>query len=115
MIENRNAIEVMKQHDSQDTLHYLDPPYVLSTRYLKEKTSCYSFEMSDEQHVDLLQLCLGLSGDVIISGYDNDLYNDILVGWKKSIKQSHADGAKDRVEVLWMKVKNQQNQIALTL
>src|SRR3712207_8938336 len=30
--EHRDAIECMKQHDGPMTLHYVDPPYMMSTR-----------------------------------------------------------------------------------
>ena len=31
-VENRRAVEVMLDHDAADTLHYVDPPYLLSLR-----------------------------------------------------------------------------------
>lgn len=31
-IENRNAVQVMLKHDSPGALHYVDPPYIQSTR-----------------------------------------------------------------------------------
>lgn len=101
VIENRDAVEVMKQHDAITTLHYVDPPYVLSTRYLQEKTSCYNFEMTDTQHEVLIYELLQLKGMVILSGYDNELYNDMLP-WRKVYKKAFADGAVERKEVLWL-------------
>lgn len=35
LIENRPATEVMRQHDAADTLHFVDPPYMLATRVLQ--------------------------------------------------------------------------------
>lgn len=32
VIENRPAGEIMPQHDTLETLHYVDPPYPLETR-----------------------------------------------------------------------------------
>ncbi len=58
-IENRPAIEVMQAHDGEDTVHYVDPPYVASTR---NEGSDYSFEMTDADHVELaaaLHRCCG--------------------------------------------------------
>ena len=34
IIENKDALELMNEHDSADTLFYVDPPYVASTRDL---------------------------------------------------------------------------------
>ncbi|WP_230630135.1 hypothetical protein [Comamonas testosteroni] len=42
LIENRPAIEVMQQHDTPDTLHFVDPPYVFGTHSLRNVVQgCY--------------------------------------------------------------------------
>lgn len=110
IIENRQAIDIIKQHDSFETLHYLDPPYKKSTRFKGEKTDVYKFELSDEDHCKLLNEVFKFNGMFIISGYDNELYNDILTGWKKSIRKALADGAKERIEVLWISPNCKQQQ-----
>lgn len=102
VIENRNGIEVMDAHDSPYTLHYLDPPYVKDTRYKGQKTRVYKHEMTDDDHSEILATVNGLRGMVVISGYDNDMYNDILKGWWKVRRKALADGARQRVECLWM-------------
>lgn len=101
VIENKDAVEVMKHHDTPQTLHYVDPPYLLNTRYNGQKTKCYNFEMTDEQHEALCKELLQLKGMVVLSGYDNELYNDLLP-WRKVYKKSFADGAAQRKEVLWI-------------
>lgn len=106
VIEQRDAIEVMKQHDAQDVLHYVDPPYVHSSRSSKKRGtasgSSYKHEMSDEQHRTLAGELSGLIGMVLVSGYRTDLYDDLYRGWKRSEINCHADGARPRIEVLWM-------------
>ncbi len=100
VIENRDALKVMAQHDSNETLHYLDPPYLPETR---DKGSDYKFEMTKQQHIELADLVLDLKGKVIISGYDSELYStDLYSGWRKIQRQALADGARPRKEVLWM-------------
>lgn len=102
IIENRPAIEVMGIHDGIDTLIYEDPPYVFDTRYKNAKYKSYRFEMTDEEHQKTLEFSKQLKGMVIISGYDTDMYNDILTGWQKAYKDTYADGASKRREVLWL-------------
>ncbi|MEQ8628099.1 DNA adenine methylase [Ekhidna sp.] len=113
VIENRDAMEVMNQHDGDKTLHYVDPPYVLDTRYKGQKTKVYRHEMDNEAHLNLCEFLKGLRGYVILSGYDNEIYNDILNGWYKYTRKAHADGAKERIEVLWMNRKENAGQIGL--
>jgi len=98
-IENMSAFDVMSAYDSDDALHYLDPPYVFSTR---TETSKYRHEMDDADHIDLIGFARKLKGMVIISGYDCELYREILGGWRKIERKSFADGAEERVETLWM-------------
>lgn len=40
-------------------------------------------------------------GKVLISGYDNDLYNEILNGWSKAQKQTQAEHGLKRIETVW--------------
>ena len=111
VIENKDAMSVMAQHDSPQTLHYVDPPYVLDTRSKGQNTSCYKFEMTNDQHIHLIDFVNNLKGFVALSGYDHEIYNDLLPGWRKTTKKSYADGAKERMEVLWTNYKphNQLN------
>lgn len=102
VIENIDGIKLMKNHDSENTLFYVDPPYMLNTRFKKQKTKCYNFEMTDEEHELLLFELKQLKGSIILSGYENDLYNDILSDWKKVRKDTFSDTAKARIETLWI-------------
>lgn len=99
VIQNRDAREVMAAHDSPETLHYVDPPYVMGTR---DYGSDYAHEMSDADHIDLLAALGALRGRVILSGYANSLYDEALAGWQRLERRAHADGARERTEVLWM-------------
>lgn len=72
IIENQKFQEILKKYDSQDTLFYLDPPYVESSR---RKKKVYQLEMSTEQHKILSDMLLNLKGKFILSGYDNDVYS----------------------------------------
>lgn len=105
-IENKDAIEVMRTHDGAETLHYVDPPYVPSTRH-EGNPYCkkgYRFEMVDADHRALAAVLNELKGAVIVSGYPSPLYNELFEGWERLENNgAYADGAKNRTEVLWMK------------
>lgn len=96
-IENRDAKQVMLDHDDAWTLHYVDPPYPHTTR----RGGRYKHEMSNDQHLELVEFLKTLKGSVVVSGYDCDVYDNL--GWRKVTKETYADGAKKRTEVLWIK------------
>lgn len=97
-IENLEALELIDRYDTKDVFIYADPPYLTNTR----KNYLYKHEMTEEQHVDLLNVLLKHKGKVLISGYDNDLYNKMLVGWHKEQKGTLGEGGVQRIETLWM-------------
>ena len=105
-IESRPAIEVMAQHDRPDTLHYVDPPYLHQTRAKGNKYDLgwrmYRHEMTDEQHAELLEYLRTVQGMVVLSGYASPLYDEMLFDWQRIEKETFADGARPRIEVLWL-------------
>lgn len=105
VIENRNGIEVMLAHDGPETLHYVDPPYVHSTRTKWAgggARSGYTHEMTDVQHRELVEALREFKGKVIVSGYHSPLYDELFDGWNRTERKALADGARERTEVLWM-------------
>lgn len=71
---------IADQYDKPDTFIYLDPPYRFATR--KGQRPVYRFEMSDEQHRQLLTAIKALRhARVMISHYPNDMYDEALAGW----------------------------------
>jgi DNA adenine methylase len=107
LVENRPAVDVMRQHDGSDTLHFVDPPYVKSTRKLGGNGygRCYRHEMSDEQHVELLEVLTALDGMVVLSGYPSKLYDEQLHGWERhttKARVSSGRGTAVRTEVVWL-------------
>ena len=106
LIENRPAIDVMLQHDSELTLHYVDPPYVLKTRDDSASSrNYYRYEMDDDAHIALIEGLKTLSGYVVLSGYDNDIYRNRLDGWKQfqtASRISASRGTKVRIECIWI-------------
>lgn len=102
-IENRPALEVLALHDSPETLHYIDPPYPHTTRNMDRGNAAYAHEMTDSDHRDLGALLCELKGFVIVSGYPNEMYDRVLFSkWRRESRVAMADGARKRVEVLWI-------------
>lgn len=98
VIENRDAKECMAQHDSPETLFYVDPPYPHETR--SKHRGSYTHEMSDEDHFHLLNYLSGVQGMVVLSGYRCEAYD--ATGWTRVDRKAFADGAKKRIESLWL-------------
>lgn len=80
-IENHDAMILLKRWDSEETCIYLDPPYVASTR--AGGTGQYQHEMTDQQHIELLDFCLQSKSKIVISGYQSEIYQEKLEnnGW----------------------------------
>lgn len=97
-IENRPAVEVIERFNYSNVFMYIDPPYVLSTRAGKQ----YKHEMTDADHEELLKALLQSKAKIMISGYESEMYNDYLNGWKKKQFSSCAEHGKPRMETVWM-------------
>lgn len=102
VIENKDAKKVLIQHDNNDVLHYIDPPYIKETRSSHCNDSAYIYELSTHDHEELINFITELQGYVVLSGYENDMYNDLLKGWRKEKKETFADGGRPRLEILWI-------------
>lgn len=105
VIENRNALEVFAQHDAEDVLHYVDPPYVHSTRGFDAGGThrAYRHEMADDDHRRLAGALRAGKGMVVLSGYPCDLYDqELFPDWIRVQRPHMADGARPRTEVLWL-------------
>lgn len=105
LIENRDAISVIKRQDRPDALFYCDPPYLHETRV---STDAYDVEMTREKHLELLNTLLNIRGKFLLSGYPSKLYDGHagMCGWNRleiDIANHAAGGeAKRRMtEVLW--------------
>lgn len=117
LVENRPAAEIIAQHDAPDTLHFVDPPYVHSTREMRYGASrgYYRHEMTDAEHEQLLNQLRDLQGMVIVCGYRSDLYDGLLTGWERreiEARISAGRGCGIRTEAAWLNpaCSNQQTQ-----
>ncbi len=100
-IENRDALKLIAEMDSPTTLFYLDPPYPGSTRSDKNR---YTHELTDTNHRQLAELILQLKANVVLSGYQCQLYKELFEdnGWQRIDKSTLANGGIRRIESLWL-------------
>lgn len=108
-IDSQDALDCMKYWDAKDVVHYVDPPYVLSTR---SDRKYYRYEMDEEAHRRLVECLLSLDGMVVLSGYDHPVYQPLVdQGWEVRSYAAHAFSAlvaadkgeekPTRTEVVW--------------
>ena len=104
-VENRDACELVQMFDDRPaTLMYLDPPYLVKRKHR------YTLDTNNvEFHLKLLDVCRQARCMILISGYENDLYNTELTqmnGWYKERIETHTRDTTgkvyERTEVLWM-------------
>ena len=98
-IENSPAEEVICRYDTPDTLFYLDPPYVHSSR---GDPSAYQYEMDDSDHEDLAALLHAIRGRAVLSGYRTPLYDALYHDWKRIEPKKCHSVKKSRQESLWI-------------
>jgi DNA adenine methylase len=105
-IESLDWRACIERYDHEDCLFYLDPPYVAGTR----RAGGYEYELTDDDHAELVERVLGLDGVAIVSGYEHPIYEPLVAGGFarhefdviSTAGQRSADTARDRrIEVVW--------------
>jgi DNA adenine methylase len=108
LIENRPALDTLRAHDAATTLHFVDPPYLHSTRSSRssEMRRYFKHEMTDADHVALIEAAQGLAGMVILCGYPNALYTQQMPpDWSCYLTTSRiaaGRGCAVRTEAIWI-------------
>jgi DNA adenine methylase len=106
VILNHDALKVIQQQDGEKTLFYLDPPYLAETR---ASTGQYDHEMTEAEHMKLLDVLSTCEGKFLLSGYPSELYNAKAqeCGWHHidvELPNNAGGGKKKRrmIERVWM-------------
>jgi len=97
-IENQPAVQVIQRYNLREVLIYCDPPYILSTR----NNRMYRHEMTEADHLELLEVLDVHPGPVLLSGYAHPMYNERLRHWHRETRIVQAEQGKPRTEVLWI-------------
>jgi len=98
-IENSCSILNFLDASGFKVLMYLDPPYPINARSCQVKM--YEFEMTDQDHIRLLSVLRSLNFFVAISSYENEIYDEMLLDWRKKTFNSMTRAGL-RKEVLYM-------------
>lgn len=98
-IENRPAVDLIRRFRFPNVLIYADPPYLMETRCGRKQ---YSHEMTNADHVELLEELKKHPGPVLLSGYESGLYSELLGGWHRETISSTDQKGMKRTECLWM-------------
>lgn len=109
-IEHMDALKLIARYNNSDTLMYLDPPYLRSTR---KSGALYNHEMDEAEQVLLLDMITKSRAKIIISGYESDLYNRRLAGWYKDSTQSRTTSTAMATETIWMNYEPPAQQLSL--
>jgi DNA adenine methylase len=103
-----DAVKFIRELDSHDTLFYCDPPYLQETR-AKGANEYGQYEMTVQQHAELLACLSGIKGKFLLSGYPSQLYDRAAYefGWRHvdfiiDNKASSAKSKEKKIERLWM-------------
>jgi hypothetical protein len=81
-----------------DTLIYCDPPYLPHTRSNKK---IYKHEMTESDHLRLLEIIKSLKCMVIISGWYSITYAERLKGWSTHSFTAQTRGGRHLKEWIW--------------
>ncbi len=93
--------KVLRRYDTPETLFYLDPPYVPVTR----RSGNYQHELTELDHVELVEHCLTLEGRVLLSGYPSEVYKPLEASGWKSLRWETVCHAAGRTRLTGMKGK----------
>lgn len=115
IVENTDAFNVIKAHDRKDTLFYLDPPNILN------KGEYTDLLDRNKMHINvfdrLMKLINKSCGMFVLNAYDNEFYNDTLVGWRKKVASKPVGNNKSKItsdlKCLWLSPECSSDQLEM--
>jgi DNA adenine methylase len=98
-VENLDVFDLMDKYDSEDTLFYIDPPYIDLEHYYTESDFL--------NHKELVERLMTLKGSFVLSYYDHELLNPLkeicMVRTKEFSRQSSTRTNSRGTEILFIK------------
>jgi len=103
IFSNKDALDLLQSKvlslASTDTFIFIDPPYLHTTR--PNNTRLYKFEMTQEQHEQMLLAVLELNCNIMVIHPDCELYNKYLCTYRQ-VKLKIRYNNKTSIEKLYM-------------
>lgn len=100
-IESLPALTLIGRYATDNTLIYADPPYLRQSVH-GTRDQLYRYEMTEEDHAELLAALKAHPGPALASGYRTDLYDRELADWRRVDLPAAAEHGQARVECLWL-------------
>jgi DNA adenine methylase len=108
-VRNQDFQDFIRRYDHDLCYHILDPPYLCVDEdgtEIRVSKAAYAFELSLQQHIELLELLTTLSGNFLLQGYPSKLYSRYAdnCGWHCFSKNVDAKSSKKRTkrtEMIW--------------
>lgn len=70
IVTNKDGIELIERYNTPNVFIYADPPYTHDTR----GGARYHVDMDFETHARFIEACIKSEAKILISGYDNEMY-----------------------------------------
>ncbi|MGP8216480.1 MAG: DNA adenine methylase [Bacteroidia bacterium] len=79
-IENKDALEIIKQYDSSETFFYLDPPY--------QNSDCGHYKgYTETDYKNLLDSLISIKGKFLLSSYPSGILNEYIKQYRWQYKE----------------------------
>lgn len=106
-IQSKDAVDLIAEFDDPKCLIYADPPYVPATRSAKRTKAgdayhAYAVEMSERDHLRMLETMAASRAMIVLSGYPCDLYDTALPDWRRVDTERMAYRQVAKTECLWI-------------
>lgn len=101
-LENRPAMNILRRLDHPNMLIYCDPPYAFDTR---RKENLFTYEMTNDEHVELAEQLHGMKARIAISGHRCDFTDGLYADWRRFDAKPRAYSLGNRsteYEAMWM-------------
>lgn len=101
IIENLDWTRVIKVYDTPETLFFVDPPYL--DEVCTSRSVTYSHPFTREEHIELARVLNQVKGNVVLSGYWSELYDELYPGWTTFTHSAVSGMGRKRTEMIWIK------------